>query len=92
MAYRIEYKSSVAHDLKDLDKDIARRIIGDLEEELSRDPDCGEALFGQFKGMFKLRIGDYWVVYSKTKDWVIILRIGHAAKYIDNIIDKIPIR
>jgi mRNA-degrading endonuclease RelE of RelBE toxin-antitoxin system len=41
-----------------------------LEEELSRDPDCGEALSGQFKGLFKLRIGDYRVVYSRTKDGV----------------------
>jgi mRNA interferase RelE/StbE len=80
LAYRIEYKSSVAHDPKHLDKGIARRIIGDLEEELSRDPDCGEALSGQFKGMFKLRIGDYRVVYSRTKDGVIIVRIGHRSK------------
>ena len=80
MAYRIEYKSSVIHDLKRLDKSTARRIIEDLEEELSSDPDCGEALSGQFKGLFKLRIGDYRAVYSKTKDGVIILRIGHRSK------------
>jgi len=80
LAYRIEYKSSVIHDLKRPDKSTARRIIEDLEEELSSDPDCGEALSGQFKGLFKLRIGDYRAVYSKTKDGVIILRIGHRSK------------
>jgi mRNA interferase RelE/StbE len=76
----IEYKSSVTHDLKHLDKSIARRIIEDLEKELSSNPDCGEALSGQFKGMFKLRIGDYRVVYSKTKGGVLILRIRHRSK------------
>ena len=44
MACRIEYKSSVAHDLKNLDKAVAMRVIKELEEALSCDPDCGEAL------------------------------------------------
>jgi mRNA-degrading endonuclease RelE of RelBE toxin-antitoxin system len=50
LACRIEYKSSVAHDLKNLDKTVAKRVIKELEETLSCDPDCGEALIGQFKG------------------------------------------
>ena len=32
MACRIEYKSSVVHDLKNLDKAVARRVIKELEE------------------------------------------------------------
>ncbi len=77
MAYRIEYKSSVFRDLKHLDKSVAKRLIRDLETALSSDPHCGEFLSGQFKGMFKLRIGDYRVIYSKTKEGVLILRIRH---------------
>jgi mRNA interferase RelE/StbE len=80
LAYLIEYKSSVAHDLKNLDKAIARRVIKELEEVLSRDPDCGEALTGQFKGLFKLRIGDYRVVYSKKQGGVLVLRIRNRSK------------
>jgi mRNA interferase RelE/StbE len=80
LAYRIEYKSSVYHDLKQVDKSIAKRIIKELEEALSEDPNCGEALTGQFKGLFKLRIGDYRVVYSKASDGVVILRIRHRSK------------
>ena len=64
MACRIEYKSSVAHDLKNLDKAFAKRVIKEQEEELSSNPDCGEAFTGQFKGLSKLRIGDYRIVYS----------------------------
>jgi mRNA-degrading endonuclease RelE of RelBE toxin-antitoxin system len=77
LASRIEYKSSVAHDLKNLDKAVARRVIRELEEALSCDPDCGEALTGQFKGLFKQRIGDYRVVYSKKHGGVLVLRIGN---------------
>jgi len=80
LACLIEYKSSVAHDLKNLEKAIAKRVIKELEEELSSNPDCGEALAGQFKGLFKLRIGDYRVVYSKKQDGVLILRIRNRSK------------
>ena len=80
MACRIEYKTSVYHDLKQLDKGIAKRVLDELEETLSSEPNCGEALSGQFKGLFKLRVGDYRVIYSKTRDCVLILRIGHRSK------------
>jgi len=75
LAYKIEYKSSVFRELKHLDKRIAREI----RESLSLDPSCGEPLTGQFKGMLKLRVGDYRIIYSKTKDGVLILRIGHRS-------------
>ena len=80
MARRIEYKSSVYHDLKQLDTGIAKRVLDELEDTLSSEPNCGEALKGQFKGLFKLRMGDYRVIYSKTKDSVLILRISHRNK------------
>ena len=80
MVCRIEYKSSVAHDLKKLDRSAAERIIGDLEEVLSQNPDAGEALLGQFKGLFKLRVGNYRVVYSKVQEGVLIVRISHRSK------------
>jgi mRNA interferase RelE/StbE len=79
LACRIEYKSSVAHDLKNLDKAVSKRVIKELEVALSCDPDCGEALTGQFKGLFKLRIGDYRVVYSKKQGSVLVLRIRNRS-------------
>jgi hypothetical protein len=51
LACLIEYKSSVAHDLKNLDKAVAKRVIKELEEELSCNPDCGEALTGRSIGV-----------------------------------------
>lgn len=83
MVCRIEYKSSVSRDLKHLDKNIAKRILRDLEETLTSDPDAGIPLSGQFKGLFKLRIGDYRVIYSKTGDCMLILRIGPRSKVYD---------
>jgi len=70
----------VAHDLKTLDNTVARRVIKELEEALSCNPDCGEALTRQFKGLFKLRIGDYRVVYSKKQGGILVLRIRNRNK------------
>jgi len=55
----------------------AKRIIDKLEKALGPDPDRGIPLRGEFAGLFKLRIGDYRVIYAKTPDGVLVLRIGH---------------
>ena len=83
MACRIEYKSSVSRDLRRLDKNIAKRILKDLEGTLTADPDAGIPLSGQFKGLFKLRIGEYRIIYSKTVNGVLILRVGHRGTVYD---------
>lgn len=77
MAYNIHYKNSVARDLKNLDKVEAKRVIDKLERELKKDQDAGEQLKGKFTGLSRLRVGDYRVVYTKTKDGVLVLLIAH---------------
>ena len=78
MASRVEYKSSVAKDLRRLDKKEAGRVLKELEDALRADPDCGEPLKGRFKGLLKLRIGDYRAIYARTEGGVLVLRIGHG--------------
>lgn len=73
----IEYKASVERDLRKLGKPAARRVIDRLEEVLGMDPDRGIPLKGEYAGLFKLRVGDYRVIYAKTRDGVVVLRIGH---------------
>ena len=72
----IEYKASVERDLKKIDKQQIPRILDKIEEELRDNPDAGEALKGEYKGLFRLRVGDYRVIYAKTKAGVLIVRIG----------------
>ena len=79
MPWRIEYKASVEHDLRTIDRAARKRIIDDLEAALSRDPHRGEALAGPFKGLRKYRTGDYRVIYSLQKDSVLVTRIGHRS-------------
>jgi len=84
LGYKLRYKSSVFKDLKHLDKDITIHIIQQLETELSENPNCSTPLKGQFKGLFKYRVGDYRVVYAKIDSEILILRIGHRKNIYKN--------
>lgn len=77
MASKITYKSTVIKDLKRIDKQEARRVINKMEKALSENPDSGIALTGEFQGLFRYRVGDYRVIYSKSPGQVLVLRIAH---------------
>jgi len=77
LAYNIVYKKSVQRDLKKLSKAEARRVLNQVEEELSRKADTYPVLKGQFAGLRKYRVGDYRVIYAILGDEVLVLRIGH---------------
>ena len=77
MASSVAYKASVAGDLKRLDKPTARRVVEKLERVLSANPHAGIPLTGEFLGLCKYRIGEYCVLYAKTPDGVLVLRVRH---------------
>jgi mRNA interferase RelE/StbE len=77
LAYNVDYKSSVQRDLKKLPKAEARRILNQIEEELSKNADAYPVLKGQFSGLRKYRVGDYRVIYAVLGNEVLVLRIGH---------------
>jgi addiction module RelE/StbE family toxin len=77
LASSIQYKKSVARDLKNLDKAAAKRVIDKLERVLKKDPDAGEQLKGKFAGLSRLRVGDYRVIYARTRDGALVLMIAH---------------
>ena len=80
MPATVEYKSSVERDLRRIDKKDVNRILNKIEKILGENPNKGEPLKGEYKGLYKLRIGDYRVIYTKTKEGVLILRIRHRGK------------
>ena len=40
-------------------------------------------MHGEFRGLFKLRVGEYRVVYTISGDNVVVLRVRHRAKVYD---------
>jgi mRNA interferase RelE/StbE len=76
----VEYKASVERDLKRIDRKEANRILKIIDKELGENPNKGQALKGQNKGLYKLRIGRYRVIYTKTKRGVLVLRISKRGR------------
>ncbi len=74
---RIEYKASVAGDLDRLDPAVALRVLTKIEKTLGSTGRTGEPLTGDFAGLFRLRVGDYRVIYARADEGYVVLRIGH---------------
>lgn len=69
----------IRDDLKSIDKSTARFILKSIYRKLSKDPESyGSPLLGQFKGYWKLRVGDFRVVYKINKDEVLVsvIKVG----------------
>lgn len=77
MGFDIQYKASVARDLKKLGPKDASRILGKVEQELGSGGERGYPLKGDFSGLFSLRVGDYRVIYTKIENGFLVLRINH---------------
>ena len=77
MPVRIEYKASVAVDLNEIEPSSARRILMKIEKALRSEGKTGKPLAGEFAGLYRLRVKDYRVIYARTTDGYLVLRIGH---------------
>ena len=79
MVYRLVYHHAVANeDLPGIPANIATRIVRAIETRLTTSPEqYGSPLRGTLKGYWKLRVGDYRVVYRVAGDEVRILTIRH---------------
>ena len=77
MNLKIEFKASVEKDLRKLDRTDATRILDRIENILGSEDVQALALSGDFTGLFKLRVGDYRVIFARTDEGFLILRIGH---------------
>ena len=56
---------------------MARRILTKIEKALRAEGKSGRALTGEFAGLFRLRVKDYRVIYARTTEGYLVLRIGH---------------
>ncbi len=80
MPGRILYKASVSRDLKKINPKEVERILREIRTVLGDNPEAGEALVGEFKGLYKIRVGDYRVIYTVIDGDALVLRIGHRSK------------
>jgi mRNA-degrading endonuclease RelE of RelBE toxin-antitoxin system len=74
---RVRHKASVEKDLRRLDRQAAERVVQRIEAKLTAVPPPGTPLSGEFRGLFRLSVGDYRVIFSKEEGGVVVLRISH---------------
>ena len=77
--FEVQFKKSVEKDLRALPKIDKKRILDEVGKVLAKDPYQGKALTGDFKGLYRWRIGRFRVIYEIQKDVliVLVLKIGH---------------
>ncbi|MDR2173317.1 MAG: type II toxin-antitoxin system RelE/ParE family toxin [Burkholderiales bacterium] len=81
MAWTIEYAASARKQLRQLDKQVARRILDymDMRVATSSDPrKLGKALSGSLGELWRYRVGDYRVICSLKDDSlsVLVVKLG----------------
>jgi len=82
MTYKLLFLKEAVEEFKKLDKAI-QRIIKEKLELLAQNPQALrnniKPLKEEYKGLYRLRVGNYRVIYKVDNDQLIILviRIGH---------------
>jgi len=74
----IEWTEEAIKDLEKLDKPVAQKILRKLSWfSKNFESIVPEPLSGEFKGTFKLRVGDWRIIYTVKGKTVTILFVGH---------------
>ncbi|WCR58271.1 type II toxin-antitoxin system RelE family toxin [Wolbachia endosymbiont of Ctenocephalides felis wCfeJ] len=74
--YKIKFlKSVIERDLPALPVTIELRVNKAIQERLRVNPTkLGKPLFGRFRGYFRLRVGDYRIIYQiKARDYIVLI-------------------
>lgn len=78
MAYNIEYDPKALKQLQKMDKSIASKILDGIEEFASNPVLTKiKKLKTPFDGAYRLRIGDYRVVFYQENNLMLVSRIAH---------------
>jgi mRNA interferase RelE/StbE len=85
MNYKIEYLEEVFHQLAKIPKNIRNTITRAIDERLAADPYRFKPLVCNWKGCFRMRVGDYRVIYkvNQSEVTVLIIKIDSRGKVYD---------
>ena len=78
MNFSIRIKRSAVRELRRLSKEDRVRIV-EAVDRLAENPFLGSALKGDLRGLRRLRVGDYRVLYEVQDDALVVLviRVAH---------------
>ena len=75
MSCSVKIKRSAQKELIRITKSDRERIVAAIDR-LAENPFAGSILKGSLRGIYRLRVGDYRVLYELGED-VLILRVAH---------------
>jgi mRNA interferase RelE/StbE len=80
MSYSVSFESESITDLDNLDQVVRLRILNKIQWlSVNFEQITPLSLTGQWSGFYKLRVGDYRVIYELDieEQLIIIIRVGH---------------
>lgn len=76
--YQVELRPEAIRDLEEIPRNLQQRIVRALESRLALAPgDYGERLKQSLLGLWRIRVGDYRVVYEIVGPLVTVWGIRH---------------
>lgn len=76
--HKVEWTEDALEDLENLDKPVIKRILNKITWFSNNfDHITPESLSRQFAGTYKLRIGDWRVIYTIEESLIAIHAVGH---------------
>ena len=79
MSYKILIDDKVIKDMKKIDKIWQKRIIAKIKTILVENPCSGKKLVGDLSHFWRLRVGDYRVIYTIKEEIVTVevIKVRH---------------
>jgi len=76
--HKVEWEKEALDDLQKIDKPILKRILNKISWFSQHfDNITPEPLSGDLAGMFKVRVGDWRIVYTIKNEVIVIQAVGH---------------
>jgi len=75
--YSLIWKDHAVKELENLDKNALKRIINKIDEMLLNPLICDFKKLKGHEGLFRLRVGEYRVIFEHDNKNLTILKVGH---------------
>ena len=77
--YKLVFDKKIVKDLKQIDNVWQKKILDKINEILLISPYDGKRLVGNMSNFYRIRVGDYRIIYEIIEDVVTveIIKIGH---------------
>ena len=79
LVYTLQIDDKVIKDLKKIDKIWQKCILSKIKTTLTTDPHSGKKLVGNLSAFWRIRVGDYRVIYQIQEEIVTVevIKIKH---------------